>query len=238
MDLSKYDEKHVRAEDIYGGTHTGVADYYDAGYCQHEFGEEEDAVIIEGYLIYESQIASIGEIEVHGCVELRTERLILRRYRPEDADGLHRYLGKDPAMWKYSGRNPYANPEMAQETVRGLIGRYDDEHFYSWVMDVDDVIVGTIGACDCQDDRIGVGFCVVKGWQDRGIATEALKKVLDYLTGNEGIACVAAWCAAEDIRSRRVLEKAGMKLIRTEKDGVTADGRVYDKLTYEYRRQA
>jgi len=238
MDLSRYDEKHVRAADIYGGTHTGVADYYDADYCHTEFGEDEDAVIIEGFLLFESQIASIEEIEVHGCVELRTERLILRRYRTEDADGLYRYLGTDPAMWEYSGWNPYATLESAQKAVRGLIDSYDDEHAYSWVMDVDDVIVGTIGAYDYNEKQIEVGFSVVKGWRGRGLATEALKKVLDYLTENEGIPCVTAWCATENIGSRRVLERAGMELVCTEKDVLTVGGRVYDKLTYEYRMES
>ena len=236
MDLSKYDEKHVRAADIYGDIHTGVADYYDSGYCLHEYGQNEDAVIIEGFLVYESQIASIEEIEVHGCVELRTERLILRRYRIEDAADLYRYLGTDPAMYEYSGWNPYATLEMAQETVRGFIDCYDDGHVYSWVMDVEDVIVGTIGAYDYKDDRIEVGFSIVQGWQGRGFATEALKKVLEYLTENEGISCVTAWCAAENIGSQKVLEKAGMQLVRIEKDGLAVGGSIYDKLTYECRR--
>ena len=39
----------------------------------------------DGNYIYDSQIASVEEIEVHGTVELRTEQMILRRYRPEDA---------------------------------------------------------------------------------------------------------------------------------------------------------
>ena len=237
MDLSKYDEKHVRVSDIYGGTHIGVADYYDACYCRHEYGEDEDAVVIEGYLIYESQIAAIEEIEVHGCVELRTERLILRRYRPEDADALYRYLGTDPAMHQYSGWNPYETLEKSQETVLGMIRSYDDGHVYSWVMDVEDVIVGTIGAYDFQDDRIEVGFSVVKGWQGRGLATEALKKVLEYLTENEEIPCVAAWCAAENIGSRCVLEKAGMNLVSTEDGGVAVGDRVCDRLNYEYRKE-
>ena len=235
MDLSKYNEKHVRATDIYGGIHTGVADYYDSGYCLHEYGENEDGVIIEGFIVYESQIASIEEIEVHGCVELRTERLILRRYRPEDAADLYRYLGTDPSMYKYSGWNPYATLEMAQETVREFVKSYEDEHVYSWVMDIDDVIVGTIGAYDYKDDHIEIGFSVVKGWQSRGLATEALKKVLEYLTENEEISCVTAWCAAENIGSRRVLERAGMRLVRTGRDSLEVEGRVYDKLTYEYR---
>lgn len=33
----------------------------------------------------------------------------------------------------------------------------------------------------------------------------------------------------------RVLEKAGMTLVRTEKEGLKIENRVYDKLTYEYR---
>ena len=103
-------------------------------------------------------------------------------------------------------------------------------------MDIDDVIVGTIGAYDYKDDHIEVGFSVVPGWQGRGLATEALKKVLEYLTENEGISCVTAWCAAENIGSKRALEKAGMKLVGTEKDGLVVGDRVYDKLIYEYRR--
>ena len=116
-----------------------------------------------------------------------------------------------------------------------FIDGYDDDHSYSWVMDSDDVLVGTIGAYDYQDDHIEVGFSIVKGWQGRGLATEALRKVLEYLTENEGIPCVTAWCASENIGSRRVLEKAGMRLVRTDKDGLTVGDRVHDKLTYEYR---
>ena len=178
---------------------------------------------------------SIEEIEVHGTVDLWTGRMILHRYRPEDADSLYQYLGTDPSMYAYSGWNPYATLEMAQETVRGFIVSYDDEHVYSWIMDIDDVIVGTIGAYDYKDDQIEVGFSVVKGWQRRGLATAALKKVLEYLTENEGISCVTAWCAAENIGSQKVLEKAGMKFLCTEKNALTVGDSVYDKLTYEYR---
>ena len=235
MDLSKYDGKYVRLTDKWGETYSGMAEYRNTDFLECEYGGEEDGVFIEDCLIYKSQIVSIEEIEVHGTVELRTERMVLRRYRMDDAPTLYRYLGTDPAMSAYSGWNPYATAEMAQETVRGFIDSYRDAHVYSWIMDMDDVIVGTIGAYDFQDDRIEVGFSVVPGWQGRGLATAALKKVLDYLTGNEGIHCVTAWCASENIASRRVLEKAGMKLLCTEKKGIEVGERVFDKLVYEYR---
>ena len=238
MDLLKFDGKHVRVTDKWGETFTGIAEYGNYDFLECEYGGEEDGIFIEDCLIYNSQIVSIEEIEVHGTVELWTDRLILRRYRSEDADDLYRYLGTDPAMYWYSGWNPYATPEMSKETVQRFIDSYDDEHTYSWVMDTDDVIVGTIGAYDYTVDQIEVGFSVVPGWQGRGLATEALKKVLEYLTENEGILSVTAWCADENIGSKRVLEKAGMKLVRIEKDGLAVEDRVYDKLVYEYRKRA
>ncbi|MBQ6662126.1 MAG: GNAT family N-acetyltransferase, partial [Firmicutes bacterium] len=57
----------------------------------------------------------------------------------------------------------------------------------------------------------------------------------DYLTENEGISCVTAWCAAENTGSRRVMEKAGMRLARTEKGTLTVGEKTYDKQVYEYR---
>ncbi len=235
MDLAEYDGKHVRITDRWGESFEGMAEYGNRDFLECEYGGGEDGIFMEDCLIYHSQIVSIEEIEVHGTVELWTERMVLRRYRPEDADDLHHYLGTDPAMDEYSGWNPYATPESAREAVRRFIDGYDDVHTYSWIMDSDDVIVGTIGAYDYQDGRIEVGFSVVKGWRGRGLATEALKKVLEYLTGNEGIPCVTAWCAAENTGSQRVLEKAGMRCVNTEKNGLAVGERVYDKLIYEYR---
>ena len=81
-----------------------------------------------------------------------------------------------------------------------------------------------------------MGFSVHKDWQGRGLATEAVREVLQYLTENEGISCVTAWCAEENAASRRVLEKSGMQFVRMEKDGLTVGNRVYDKRIYEYRK--
>ena len=191
MDLSKYEGKHVRIRDIYGSVFTGIAGYGNYEFLMHEYGGDEDGIFIEDCLVYNSQIASIEEITVHGTAELWTERMTLRRYCPEDAEPLYRRLGSDPEMYRYSGWNPYATPEMARETVDRFIAGYQDEHTYSWVA---------------------------------------------YLTENEGIACVTAWSAAENIGSCRVLEKAGMRLVRREEGALEVGDKTYDKLTYEYRK--
>ena len=235
MDLAKYDGRHVRITDKWGEAFAGMAEYRNRDFLECEYGGEEDGVFIEDCLIYHSQIASIEEVEAHGTAELRTERMTLRRYRPEDADSLYQRLGTEPSTYAYSGWNPYATLETARKSVRGFIDGYGGERAYSWVMDIDGVVVGTIGAYDYKGDRIEVGFSVVKGWRGRGLATEALGKVLEYLTGSEGIPRVTAWCAAENVGSQKVLERAGMRLLRAERGALAVGDRVYDRLTYEYR---
>ena len=238
MELSKYNQKYIRIKTIYGDTLTGLARFEDREFLKSEWGGDEDGVFIEDFLIYNSQIESIEEIVPHGTAELWTENLVLRRYRPDDAEQLYRYFGSDPDMYMYSGWNPYATPEMTKETIQQFISSYEDEHSYSWVMDAhgDDVVAGTIGAYDYENGQIEVGFSVAKGWQGRGFATEALKKVLEHLTENEGISCVTAWCAAENTASKKVLEQSGMKIIQSEKGGLKAGDNKYDKLIYEYRK--
>lgn len=236
MDLEKYDGKYVRLKDIYGNVFEGRVSHGGEEFLFHEYGGDEDGVFVDYYLVYNSQVESIEEIVPHGTAELWTENLVLRRYRPDDAEQLYEYFGSDPEMYKYSGWNPYATPEMTQETIKKFIESYDDDYSYSWVMDVDDVVVGTIGAYDYDGDHIEVGLSVKPGWQGRGFATEALKEVLVYLTENEGIPCVTAWCASENTGSFKAMEKAGMKLVCTEKNGLTVDDKVYDKLIYEYRK--
>ncbi len=236
MNLLKYDQKYVRIRDKYGETFSGLADYGDFEFLECEYGGKEDGLFIEDVLLYNSQIESIEEIEVHGTAELRTEHLTLRRYRPEDAEVLYRKFGTDPGMDRYSGWNPYATLEMARKTVQDRISSYEDAHSYSWVMDLDDIVVGTIGAYDDTSDAIETGFSVAKEWQGRGFATEALQRVLTYLTENEGFSRVTAWCAEENTGSGRVLEKAGMHYVQTVKDGLAVGNRVYDKRIYEYRK--
>lgn len=235
MNLEKYHHKYVKITDIFGETFTGTAEYAIAEFLMHEYGKEEEGIFIEDVLLYRSQIASIEEIQAHGTVCLYTENLILRRYVMEDADVLYKRLGTDPQMYRYSGWNPYATPEMAKETVARFIEEYEKPHTYSWVMELDDILVGTIGAYDYHDNQIEVGFSVVPAWQGRGFATEALRAVLAYLTENEGIACVTAWCASENEGSRKVLVKAGMHYVSTDIEALDIGQKLYDKLNFEYR---
>lgn len=176
-------------------------------------------------------------VESGGTIALKTERLLLRQHREEDAEVLYENFGKDPKMFEYSGWNPYATREMAEETVRRFLASYEDPHFYGWAVEHDGRMIGTFGAYDFDPAArsIEVGCSIERDSWGKGFAGEALAAVLKYLTQQEGIRLVKAWCAADNIGSRRIMEKAGMQLTSTEEGALEIDGKKYDKLNYELR---
>ncbi len=172
-----------------------------------------------------------------GTIALTTDRLLLRQHQEEDAEVLYQNFGLDPKMFEYSGWNPYATLEAAKETVRRFLASYEDPHFYGWAVEHDGRMIGTIGAYDFDPETasIEVGCSIERESWGNGFAGEALAAALDYLTQQEGIRVVRAWCAADNIGSRRIMEKAGMQLTSTEEGALEINGKRYDKLNYELR---
>lgn len=171
-----------------------------------------------------------------GTVRLTTDRLVLRQHREEDALLLHENFGLDPEMFRYSGWNPYASQETAEEAVRRFMDSYDDNHFYGWAVECDGRLIGTIGAYDydSETDSIEVGCSIERKSWGNGFASEALGAVIRYLTKQEGIRCVKAWCAADNVGSQKVMDRAGMTKVSTEKGALEIDGRKYDKQNYRF----
>lgn len=172
-----------------------------------------------------------------GTQEIRTRSLLLRRHVTGDAAPLCENFGIDPAMFEYTGWNPYATPQMAEKTVREYIDAYADQRFYGWAIESAGGLMGTNGAYDydAEKNSVEVGMSIERTSWGKGYATEALSAVLRYLTEEEGIATVTAWSAAGNIGSRRAMEKSGMVEVRTEKNALVVGGSTYDKVWYEFR---
>ena len=174
-----------------------------------------------------------------GTNEFTTERLLMRRYRMDDAAVLYERFGRDPEMYKYSGWNPYSSHDMAQSTVQRFMESYALPDFYGWAVEYENRLIGTVGAYDYDPERnsIEVGLSIDPDFWGNGFATEALTGVLKYLTDHEGIDVITAWCASENAASERAMQKAGMKQTAMEKDALEVDGIQYDKLVYEFVKE-
>ena len=62
MNLKKYDGKTVRLTTRDGEIFDGECGFSSAEYCLHEYGREEDALEIDSFLFFKSQIQKIEEI--------------------------------------------------------------------------------------------------------------------------------------------------------------------------------
>lgn len=171
-----------------------------------------------------------------GTKQIQTDRLTLRKLRPEDADSLYTLIGSNSICEQFTGFNPYRTPEMANDFVGEAIANYDDDRFYSWVIELDGQFCGTIAAYDynADEDSIELGYTIVPEFWRRGYASEAADAVCKYVLDCEGISKIIAWVASDNIGSVRVLEKAGMKLVRLEQEEI--NGEMMSKSYYEMSR--
>lgn len=148
---------------------------------------------------------------------LRTERLILRSIEARDAERLAQYRS-DPEVARYV---PWVFPYPI-EKAHEVIGRMADRSFEN-VGDglfivveraLDGVTVGEgMVRFENGDERqVVIGYAFARECQGAGYATEVARALLAEFLGRRGKHRATAMCDAQNVGSRRVLEKVGMRL--------------------------
>jgi RimJ/RimL family protein N-acetyltransferase len=152
----------------------------------------------------------------HDFHPLLTERLLLRRSRPEDAEAISGYRS-DPEVHRHQGWER-TDPEGVRLAIEEMMGRAPGEPG-GWVqLSVEEresgQLVGDVGLSLAEDEPgvIKVGYTVAPAFQGRGYATEAMLALIAYAFDTLGAEVVRAYASAENIPSIRVAEKAGMHL--------------------------
>lgn len=147
---------------------------------------------------------------------LETERLRLRRYRPDDLDELAPILG-DPETMRY-----YPHPYSEEESLAWInrnIDRYRADGFGLWVIEWKETgeFLGNCGPVrQIVDDRdeIELGWLVKKTHWGRGLASEAAAACRDHAFGVLGIDRLISMVRPENTASCRVAQKIGMAIER------------------------
>lgn len=101
----------------------------------------------------------------------------------------------------------------------------------AWYIVDGTTVIGVIGASDTGDGH-QVGYGVSASREGQGATTRALHLLLDTLR-DEGVERVVAETFDDHVASRRVMEKAGMRLVDERRDEV--DGEERDLVVYEVR---
>lgn len=144
---------------------------------------------------------------------IRTERLILRTWREEDRAPFAA-LNADPEVREHF---PGPMPAAESNALVDFIGGHWAEHGWGlWAVEVPGVapFIGFVGLT--VTDHLG-GPMVEVGWRlarqhwGRGYATEGAREALRFGFEDLGLPGIVAFTVPQNMRSRRVMEKIGMR---------------------------
>ena len=179
-----------------------------------------------------------------GTVTLETDRLILRRFTPEDAEDMFNNWANDSEVTKYLSWWPHSSIDVTRQIIQMWVNEYSKDTTYNWGIELKEIgqVIGSIGVNDLydKDRRCEIGYCISKAYWNKGITTEALKEVIRFLFLEVGVNRIQAKHDVLNPGSGRVMEKAGMKYEGTyrqymvRKDGTFGDIKMYAVLKGEY----
>ena len=147
---------------------------------------------------------------------LITQRLVLRRFRPQDLDAFVAYRS-NPETARYQNWEAPYRPSQARQFLQELEAIHPDtprEWFqFAVALRHTDRLIGDCGAhVEAEDSRQAeIGFTLAPQHQGYGYATEAVRRLLHYLLVERGKHRVRATCDDRNTRSAAVLERVGMR---------------------------
>ena len=138
-----------------------------------------------------------------------TARLLIRRFRPEDASSLFAYLS-DPVIYRYEPGEPISLEEAREMAFDRSFG----SDFWAVALKDTDQLVGHLYFAQTMPKELltwELGYIFNPAFQGQGFATEASTALIRYGFEHWDIHRVVAHCNPENIASWRVMEKVGMR---------------------------
>ncbi len=144
---------------------------------------------------------------------LETPRLRLRGFRPADAAPLHRILTQE-GMLRYFPSPAGPSRERVEAFVRNQIDQWDAVGYAWWAVELKTTgaLLGWNGLQYLPETReTEIGYLLDHPWWGQGLATEATRASLRYGFEDLGRQEIIGLAHPENLASRRVMEKAGMR---------------------------
>ncbi|HAX24760.1 MAG TPA: GNAT family N-acetyltransferase [Thermomicrobiales bacterium] len=167
-------------------------------------------------------------------VYLETERLILRRFTPEDVELLVE-LDADPEVMRYlSGGQPTPREAIERDIMPAWLRHYErgnDLGFWAAIEKESGAFLGWFHFRPTDEaGEVELGYRLRRAAWGKGYATEGSQALIDKGFRELGIQRVVASTYQDNVGSRRVMEKLGMTHVRTFRmspEELSEDG-IYD----------
>ncbi|WP_410771561.1 GNAT family N-acetyltransferase [Fontibacillus sp. BL9] len=141
---------------------------------------------------------------------LQSERIRIQKIEEEHLEGVFAIYSND-RVFDYCGILPKHN----KETVRNMIGHFQRDYLkktrVKWGIFAGDDMVGILEACDFDQkvNMVTIGYFLAEGYWGRGIASEAVALLVEFLFKEAGVNRIQAEVMPANEASKKVLLKNG-----------------------------
>jgi [ribosomal protein S5]-alanine N-acetyltransferase len=150
---------------------------------------------------------------------LETERLVLRPFKDEDIDDFYAYASI-PGVGERAGWHHHGNRD---ESRRVLTFFMNDDKDWAVFLRENGRVIGSLGVDEYDTALLpelspyrgrAIGYVLGKDYWGRGLATEAVKAVTQYLFNESGLDFLTLTYYDFNTQSKRVSEKCGFRPYR------------------------
>ena len=166
--------------------------------------------------------------------DLRTERLLLRSFRPADASEVQNLAGNyNVSKMTLNIPHPYQSG-MAEEWIGSHQGSWDAKTRVAYAIIKPDTqqLLGAISLVRIVGKEGELGYWVREPYWGMGYCTEATKELIKFSFQKLGLERIVAEHLTSNPASGRVMEKAGMihvmTTLRLDRNGESASMEVYE----------
>ena len=167
-----------------------------------------------------------------GTQTLMTDRLILRRFVPEDAEAMYCNWASEELVTRHLTWLPHENVAAIRALLEQWVQNYDRPDWYQWAIMLreEGQPIGSISVVSHDDraQRAEIGYCIGSRWWNRGVMTEALGAVMGFLFEEVGMGRVEAKHDPENPHSGAVMRKCGMRFEGTLRKSIWSNRGIVD----------
>lgn len=175
-----------------------------------------------------------------GTKEIKTERLLLRKFRPEDAKAMFETWANDERVTRYLTWTPHGNIDTTKFVINDWCSSYEKNDFYNWAIEFDGKLIGSIGCVETNEaSECGeIGYCIAYDFWGKGIVTESAKAVIDFMFREVNLHRIEILHATKNPASGKVAQKCGLTYEGTKREHFkSACGEFLDIAIYSILRK-
>ncbi len=172
-----------------------------------------------------------------GTVPLETQRLILRRFTPDDAQEMFANWASDEEVVRYLSWKAHSSPDNTRAFLEMAEKGYEKADNYQWALVLKETgtLIGSLAVVAVNEPiaEAEIGWVIGRSFWGRGLAPEALRQVIAFLFDEVGFNRIKAVHNSQNPKSGRALIKSGMRyegMLRQA--GLNSDGRTIDVCYY------